>query len=144
MRKGKHERGSAQVEFVLSIFMLLFLIFITFEMAMMMYSYAVIGAAAKIGVRYAIVHGTLSGSCSGPTTGCADSTGANVINAVKDYTAFTLHDTSGITISANYLDASSAAPSRVQVKISYPYIPYINLPFTAPTLKAAAEGRIVY
>lgn len=132
------------MEFLLSVFMIMFLIFMTFEMAMMMYTYAVIGAAAKIGVRYAIVHGTLSGSCSGPSTGCADSSGTNVVNAAKDYTAFTLHDTSGITVTATYLDASSAPPSRVQVKISYPYIPYINLPFTAPTLKAAAEGRIVY
>jgi hypothetical protein len=111
---------------------------------MMMYSYVVIGEAAKEGVRYAIVHGTASGSCSGPSTGCSDSAGANVKSVVKSYAANSLHDTSAIVVQANYLDSSSAAPARIQIKVAYPYIPYINLPWAAPQLVASAEGRIVF
>jgi len=33
----------------------------------------------------------------------------------------------------------------VMVTISYPYVPYLNLPgFNAPTMQATAEGRIVF
>ena len=146
MRKSLHkcDRGSAQVEFCLSVVILMFLIFWAFEMAMLMYTYVVIGAAAKAGVRYAIVHGTQSSTCSGPSTGCGDSTGTNVKNVVTTYASYSLHDTSAITVQTNYLDSSSKAPSRIQIKVAYTYIPYITLPWTAPTLVASAEGRIVY
>lgn len=132
------------IEFTLSIIVVMFLVFWIFELSMMMYCYVVVGEAAKEGVRYAIVHGLASGSCSGPSAGCTDSTGANVTNVVKSYAANSLHDTSGITVQTNYLDSSSAAPSRIQVKVAYPYIPYVNFAWAAPTLVASAEGRIVY
>lgn len=143
-RLSDNDSGAALIEFSISILVLLFLIFWTFELSMMMYSYVVMGDAAKEGVRYAIVHGLASGSCSGPSTGCADSTGANVVSVVKTYAANSLHNTSAIVVQANYLDSSSAAPSRIQIKVAYTYIPYINLSWVAPTLVASAEGRIVY
>src|SRR5205807_2042005 len=62
------EEGSAMIEFTLSAMVLFFVIFWAFELSMTMYTYVVIGEAAKEGVRYAIVHGTGSGSCSGPST----------------------------------------------------------------------------
>lgn len=130
------------VEFLLSIMVVMFLIFWIFEMSMMVYTYVVVGAAAKQGVRYAIVHGTQSGNCSGPSPGCGGTTA--VIAVVKDYAKYSLHDISAITVQANYLDSSSAAPSRVQIKVGYTYIPYVKLPGTSPQLVASAEGRIVY
>ncbi|GAC1655191.1 MAG: hypothetical protein NVS9B15_15970 [Acidobacteriaceae bacterium] len=139
-----NDSGAALVEFALSFTVLMFLIFWIFELSTMMYCYVVVGEAAKEGVRYAIVHGLASGSCSGPSTGCADSSGANVITVVKSYAANSLHDTSAITVQANYLDSSSASPSRIQVKVAYTYIPYIKFSWIAPTLVASAEGRIVY
>ena len=132
------------MEFLLSIMALLFLVFWAFEMSMMVYTYTVIGAAAKIGVRYAIVHGTDNSNCSGPSTGCSDSTATNVTTAVTNYAKYSLHDVSGITVNAYYPDSSSAPPSRVIVHVSYTYVPYINLPWTSPTLVASAAGRIVY
>ena len=138
------ERGSAIIEFLFSVMILMFLVFWVFETSMMIYTYVVIAGAAKNGVRYAIVHGTLSGNCSGPSTGCSDSTAANVTSQVKSDASLSLHDMSAITIQVKYLDSSSAAPSRVQIKVAYKYIPYINLPWVAPTLVASAEGRIVY
>ncbi|MHB1022691.1 MAG: TadE/TadG family type IV pilus assembly protein [Acidobacteriaceae bacterium] len=138
------ERGAAQIEFLLSSLIAMFLFFWIWEMSMMVYTYAVITNAAKEGVRYGIVHGTDNGNCSGPSAGCADATGANVVSAVRSYAAYSLHDISSITIQANYLDSSSEPPSRIQVKVAYTYVPYIKLPWIAPTLVASAEGRIVY
>lgn len=137
------ERGAAQLEFLVSVFTLMFLLFAAFELTMMIYTYVVIGAAAKAGVRYAIVHGTQNSNCSGPTKGCADSAGANVTAVVKRYAALSLHDTSSIIVHANYLDSSSAPSSRIQVLVGYTYVPYVRLPWISPELVASAEGRIV-
>lgn len=144
IHRRHRERGAAQIEFLLSSIVAMFLFFWLWEMSMMVYTYAVIANAAKEGVRYGIVHGTNSTNCSGPSAGCGDSTGANVVSAVRSYAAYSLHDISSITIQANYLDSSSEPPGRIQVKVAYTYMPYIKLPWIAPTLVASAEGRIVY
>lgn len=140
------EKGAAQIEFLVSIVMFLVLMFWTFEMTTMIYTYVVMGAAAKAGVRYAIVHGKSSGSyCSGPDcASTADQTGANVKSLVTTYAGLSLHDISAITINVNYLDSSAAPPSRVQVQVAYPYIPYVSFPGFSPQLVASAQGRIVY
>ena len=57
-RKRKSQRGAAQVEFALSILMVVFLMFWVFEMVMVVYTYSVLSDAAKEGVRYAIVRGS--------------------------------------------------------------------------------------
>lgn len=137
------ERGSAQIEFLVSVVTLMVLIFWTFEISMVIYTYVVMGAAAKAGVRYAIVHGKLSGSCQGPSTGC-DATKANVISVVNNYAALSLHDISALTPTVTYVDGTSAPPGRVQVQIQYAYIPYVQFPGFSPTLVASAEGRIVF
>lgn len=137
------EKGVALVETALSILIAVFVMFWMWELIMALYTYSVLSDAAKEGVRYAIVHGTGNSSCDGPSTGC-DSTAANTIAKVRDYASFSLHDISAVAISVTYPDSSSAAGSRVKVAVSYAYIPYITLPWTAPTLVTGATGRIVY
>jgi Flp pilus assembly protein TadG len=143
LQSKTRERGSAQIEFLFSVVIFTVMVFGAFELSMMLYTYVVMGAAAKAGVRYAIVHGTDSASCDGPSTGC-DSGHIAVTTAVTNDAALSLHDISAITINVNYPDSSSAAPSRVQVQVAYKYIPYISIPGLSPTLVASAEGRIVY
>ena len=140
------EKGAAQIEFLISVVTFLVLIFWTFEMCGLIYTYVVMGAAAKAGVRYAIVHGKSAGSyCSGPDcTSTADQSATNVSNLVKTYAGLSLHDTSNITVNVNYLDSSAAPPSKIQVQVAYPYIPYVSFPGFNPQLVASAEGRIVY
>src|SRR5580658_9660376 len=79
------QSGSILIEFSLSIWILFLLTFLIFEFCMTIYTYSVLSNAAREGVRYAIVHGTDSSLCSGPSTGCSDSTGTNVSNVVKGY-----------------------------------------------------------
>jgi Flp pilus assembly protein TadG len=91
--------------------------FLIFEFCMAIYTYSVLGNAAREGVRYAIVHGTDNSSCSGPSSGCADSGGNNV----------------------------TAVVNSVLVTISYPYVSYLALPgFNSPQMQIKAEGRIVF
>lgn len=133
------------LEFSLSVWTLFLVAFLIFEFCMLVYTYSVLGDAAREGVRYAIVHGTDSTTCSGPSTGCGDTAGSNVTSVVNGYAAVSFHDTSGMTVTPSWPDGTSTPSSRVVVTISYPYVPYLYLPgFNAPTMHITAEGRIVY
>ncbi len=86
------------IEFALSVWTLFLLTFLIFEFCMTIYTYSVLNNAAREGVRYAIAHGTDSSTCSGPSTGCSDSTGASVTNVVKGYGKVSFHDLTSMTL----------------------------------------------
>jgi Flp pilus assembly protein TadG len=139
------EGGSMLLEFSLSVWMLVLMTFLIFEFCMTVYTYSVLGNAAREGIRYAVVHGTDSGACSGPSSGCSDSGGSNVTAVVNSYAAVSFHNISGMTVTPSWPDGASTPSSRVVITISYPYVPYLNLPgFNAPTMQVTAEGRIVF
>ncbi len=149
VRKGARARGAVQIEFVLSIMLLMFVVFWLWELCMATYTYSVLSDAAKEGVRYAIVHGTMNSSCAGPcsspvsppTNDCVSSASA-VQSVVTDYAAYTFHDVSGLSVCVVYPDGKSDSPSRVLVKVTYAYVPYIALPINT-NIYASAQGRIV-
>ena len=131
--------GQAQLEFVLSILFVLLLIFGIFEMIMLVYTYNVLADSAKEGVRYAIVHGADS------TAPCPSACSPSVKSVVASYAQYSFHDVSGMTVNVNYLDGgSNATPGRVQVQVTYPYSPLLNLSWPRVTVHASAEGRIFY
>ena len=139
------ETGSMLLEFSLSVWMLVLMTFLIFEFCMTVYTYSVLGNAAREGIRYAVVHGTDSGLCSGPSSGCGDSSGSNVTAVVNGYAGVCFHDISGMTITPSWPDGTSTPSSRVVITITYPYVPYLDLPgFNAPTMQVTAEGRIVF
>jgi Flp pilus assembly protein TadG len=139
------ETGNMLLEFSLSVWMLVLMTFLIFEFCMTVYTYSVLGNAAREGIRYAVVHGTDSGVCSGPSSGCGDSSGSNVTAVVNGYAAVSFHNTSGMTVTPSWPDGTSTPSSRVVITITYPYIPYLDLPgFNAPTMQVTAEGRIVF
>jgi Flp pilus assembly protein TadG len=138
------EEGSLVVETALSLLLVIPMVFWMFEMCMLTYTYSVLGDAARQGVRYAIVHGTDSGNCSGPSSGCADSSAANVKSVVTAAAAFSFHDLSKMTVQVTYPDLASNPPSRVNVTINYTYVPYIKLPGIANSAQLSAQGRIIY
>jgi Flp pilus assembly protein TadG len=149
-RSRKSQRGAAQIEFALSILIVLFLVFWMWEFVMLVYTYAVLSDAAKEGVRYAIVHGGSNTNCSGPiVTGATcpsggDTAGNNIKTQVMTYANLSLHDVSAISIQPTWPDTTNNPPNRVKVTITYPYVPYIQLPWTSPTISVSAEGRIVF
>lgn len=141
----RDEGGSMLLEFSLSIWTLFLVIFLIFEFSMMVYTYSVLGNAAREGVRYAIVHGSNSAVCSGPGSGCSDSMGSNVSAVVSSYAALSFHDISGMTVTPVWPDGTATPSSRVLVTISYPYIAYLTIPgFRPPSMQVTAEGRIVF
>ena len=114
------------------------------ELSMLIYTWNILSNAARQGVRYAEIHGTDSSLCSGPSSGCADSSAANVSAQVQQYAAMSYHDLSQMNISVAYPDGSSAPPSRVMVSLQYTYVPYLKLPGITRSLNVTAEGRIVF
>jgi Flp pilus assembly protein TadG len=146
LQRGK-DRGAVQIEFILSILVILFIIFAMWELIMIVHTMNVLSDAAKEGVRYAIVHGSHNTNCSGPAAPpeCTspDATGTRVAAVVLDYAKYSLHDVSAITVSVNYPDSCSIPPCRVRVAVAYDFVPYTALNLR-PTLHAAAEGRIVF
>lgn len=136
--------GSMLIEFALSVWTLFLLTFLIFEFCLTIYTYSVLGDAAREGVRYAIVHGTDSNSCSGPSSGCGDTTGNNITTVVKNFAAIPF-EISGMIVTPSWPDGASTPSSRVKVTISYQYVAFLNLPgFIPPNMQITAEGRIVY
>jgi hypothetical protein len=153
-------RGQAQVEFALVIVFLMILILSVLELLTLIHTYNVLADAAKEGVRYAIVHGTLNSTPSGPgnpCTPCTDIAGPAAppgttpgygggYGVVKTYAQYSLHDMTGITVTVTYPDTANPpanqAPNRVQVVVAYPYRPFF-LSWPTVTVNAAAAGRIM-
>ena len=141
----REDVGAVQVESALCYGIIFVLMLGVMQFCMMIYTYGVYAEAARVGVRYAVAHGTdNTSSCSGPTTGCSDSAGANVITAVKTYAAGYISAVPGMQISANYPDSSSTPPSRVVIKINYTYVPFSTLPNFRQTFQITVQGRIWY
>jgi Flp pilus assembly protein TadG len=140
----RSDSGSATIETAISLSILFSLSFWLFEMSFFTYTYAVLDEAAHEGIRYAIVHGSNSSNCSGPTTGCTDTTGANVSTVVKTVAKNSFHNISVITVTVTYPNSSAAPGSQVNISISYPYVPFFKLPGFSQTATVSAEGRIVF
>jgi Flp pilus assembly protein TadG len=154
MRRGKKSmlppaKGQAIVEFVLTILFVIIVVFGAIELIMMIYTYVVLAEAAKEGVRYAIVHGSNNSLRSGPTCPCPAIDGPPGTGVVKTTAKWSLHDTSTMTVTVNYLDdAGNPAtnvdpPTMVRVVVSYPYRAFFSFGWTTLTVHAAAQGRIM-
>src|SRR6266536_2149296 len=91
------ERGHAMVEFLLTSVFVLATIFGLVQLTVFVYTYATMAQAAKAGVRYAIVHGSMNSGGSGPGNTTA------VENAVKIWANYP-----GMTITVTYPDGSAA------------------------------------
>ncbi len=121
-------RGSAQVEFALVAFTLFLTLFGALELGRMVVVYTTVANAARVGVRYAIVHGvTNTGTGTSGPSGAGDTT--EIVKVVKDYAKGGLLDGGKLAITVSYPDAGLNAPgSRVAVRVVYPYDPFTLLP----------------
>jgi Flp pilus assembly protein TadG len=142
----KGQAGQAAVEFALIIVFLVVFLISFLEITGLVYTYSVLADSAKEGVRFGVVHGTLSSTCNGPgAAGIACDAGATgVKTAVSNYLSASLHDKAAMTVTPTYPDGSSKPSSRVRVVVSYPYQPFFGLGWPTVTVNAAAEGKIYF
>jgi Flp pilus assembly protein TadG len=140
--RNGHERGSALVEFALVCLQLLFVILGTFELGRLVVVYTTVANAARVGVRYAIVHGGTNQG-SGLNAPSDPSSYNNVVNVVRSYAGVGLLDLSKLTVLVSYPDGSNAPGSRVKVTTGYAYDPWVILPLNIP-LGTATQGVIAF
>ena len=139
------EQGSVLIETALSFMLMMTCVLGIIECCMMTYTYSVYADAARYGVRYATFHGANSSNCSGPTTGCGDPTGANVVSGVTSYASNYSTPVSGMAVAVSYPDTGgSTTPSRVLVTITYTYLPIFHFPGANHTFQVVSQGRIIY
>ena len=132
LRTQSNNGGQASVEFLLSGLLCVTMIFAAVQMIIFIYTYTVLAQAAKVGVRYAVVHGANNASPSGP----GNTTGVEAaVNRIANY--------SGMTITVTYPDGSNSPPNRVRVQIAYPFTTF-SLGWTLPTVRASGLGRITF
>jgi len=138
------DAGSMLIETALSFVLMMSFVLGIIECCMMAYTYSVYSDAARQAVRYAPFHGADSSNCSGPSAGCGDQAGANVVNYATSYAQPFRALITGMTVAVAYPDGSSAAPSRVSVTIQYSYKPLFGLPGMTPVFQTSSVGRILY
>jgi Flp pilus assembly protein TadG len=144
-KRLRDDRGQSLVEFALSALVLLMLVFGVIEIGRMVLLYTTVSHAARIGTRYAIVHGSDASSPSGPTS---DDT--TVIGVVKNFAGVGGLDTSNLTVHVNYYSSGGVSPSCnapgcwVKVTASYPYDPLISYFPISVTLGSSSEGVITF
>jgi Flp pilus assembly protein TadG len=142
----KRQAGQAAVEFAFVIVFLIVFLLSFIEITALVYTYSVLADSAKEGVRYGVVHGTLSSTCNGPgAAGIAcDAGAAGVQSAVTSYARGSLNNTAGMTVTPTYPDGTSTPSSRVRVVVSYAYQPLFGLGWPTVNVNAASEGRITF
>lgn len=147
LRHNEQESGAVQIEFALTVLTMLMVIFLMWELIMVVYTMNVLSDAAKEGVRAAIVRGTknLGGNADWDPAPAGCPFGADNIKCkVWDYARFSFHDLSPakFDVVVTYPDGVSTDGHRVRVVVSYEFVPYLALPIT-PRLQAVAEGRVI-
>ena len=152
-----NRRGSALVEFSVSVFLLLMVLFGVIELQRMLFVYNTIADSARAGVRYAIVHGFYASPSSGPGST------TNVENVVTTFASASLLDPSKLTAACpipstggicvlydpppGTAGSGTNAPGNiVTVKVSYPYDPFVGWfkPLLGVNLTSTSQGAIVY
>ncbi len=108
------ERGGSFVEFaIVFAFIFLPLLYGGLEFGRGLWIKSTVTAAAREGVRYAIVHGSSSGAAIADTT------------LIRSYIT-SRTGLSPLTIATTYPDGNNASMSRVRVQVSYNYTPVVG------------------
>lgn len=147
------ERGQAAVEFTLTVVFLMLLVIGFLEIILLMQAYSVLADSAKEGVRFAIVHGTLSTTCNGPgdpanpKLACL-TTAAGVKTAVTNYADHSGQNVTAGDVTVNYSPDGgtkcSAPGCQVQVLVAHQYRAFFGLGWPKVKLNAAAEGVVTF
>ena len=138
------EEGSAIIETAVCMLTIMTVTFWLFEFCLMLYGFATLNEAAQEGVRYAIAHGSDSSLCSGPSSGCTDTTGSNVVAVVQEATKVSMQTVPASAISVSWPESASTPGSLVKVQISYTFAPFVKYAGLQKLMTVTAQGRIIY
>ena len=130
-RQWHSESGQSLLETAMMMVVIFTITFWLIELGYFTYTYSVLADAAEEGVRYSIVH----------TAGDVAGTKTTVANFVATAPASASNT---ISTTVTFPDGGSAdPPNRVQVAVTYTYVPFLSTFFNTTTMKTYAEGRRV-
>jgi Flp pilus assembly protein TadG len=137
--------GQSLVEFSIVCFMLCILTLAVFEMGRMVLVYATIANAARVGARYAVVHGSSRSAGVGASNASGPSNNpAQVLSFVTNFASAGILTTSRLVITVTYPGSSNAPGQLVDVTVSYPYDPLTTfLPFRV-NMGSTTQGVIAF
>jgi Flp pilus assembly protein TadG len=115
MKVNRRERGAALIEFGLGLLVFFFVLYGIIEFGRIVSSYNILAGAAREGARYAMVHGSASGSAASAT---------DVQTVVRNW-AIGL-DTSNVAVTTTWT-AGNAPGNPVKVKATYTLTPFTRL-----------------
>ena len=129
--------GQNLVEFSVVAFLSVMVILGVFEMCRMALVYTTLANGARVGVRYATVHGT----DSPPAT--------SVQSVVNTYLQAATVNTTNASVSVNYPDATGGVTCKdpgchVTVTVSYPYDPFTSYFPLSVNLWSTSQGVITF
>ena len=144
-RKARSGRqGATMVEFLLVSVQLCLLMLAAFEFGRMVLIYTNVANAARIGVRYAITHGSSRIGAAGTTDGPA--TAAQIEAMVRDYARSGLVDTSRVIVTVAW-PTNKEPGTPVSVTVTYQYDPFLVAAFGAVlnvNMGTTTKGYITY
>jgi Flp pilus assembly protein TadG len=143
------EQGATLVEITLIIQLLLIVTFGIVECGRLMLAYTTLAKAARVGTRYAMVHGSYRRGTGVDGPSGPGNTG-NVVSVVQGLTTAAGLPAADVTVTDTgtepmYPDGTNSVGARVRVKVSYPFsviVPLVPLP--TMTLVSISEGTICY
>ena len=137
--------GQDLVEFSLTCCMLCILTLGVFEMGRMVLVYNTVANAARVGARYAVVHGSSRAAGAGAANASGPAANpAQVRTVITDFASAGLLNTGRLVISVTYPGGSNAPGQLVDVTVSYPYDPLTPWLPLRVTLGSTTQGVIVF
>jgi Flp pilus assembly protein TadG len=146
-KKRSAQRGNTIIEFAFVTVLLMLVILASVEFDRMMLVYTTLANSARLGARYAIVHGATRTGTGDPASGATNT--SNVVTVVKNFAAAGMLQTSNLNVSVEYpastsvTDPGNKRGALVIVTVTYPYDPFTALPLTV-TLRSSSRGIIVF
>ncbi len=138
---ARKNRGAGMVEFALVIVMTCLLLFAGLEFGRMVLVYTDVASAARIGLRYAMTHGSKRSGTPGNPDGPATVAGIQAV--VRDYAKSGTLDPSQLAITVTYPNTFKDPTFPVEIIVTYNYDPLTVLPLAVP-LKTVTRGIITY
>jgi Flp pilus assembly protein TadG len=146
-QKNQRRRGATLVESALIFPALVMLLVGAIDLGMGVFNQQILSEAARMGVRTAIVHGTLAqsgynGGTWGPTTygPVAANTADPRAQAIAPY--LTGLDPSQVNVTYTWPDNSSAAEKRVQLTLTTTWTPVLGFIFGNSSYTLSASSMI--
>lgn len=152
-RRKPSQRGSTIIEFAFIALLLMIVILAGIEFDRMVLVYTTVANSAKVGVRYAIVHGNNRTGVGDPASGPGDNPDP-VYNVIRNFASAGVLNVAALPkancadnnapgVCITYPNGTNSTGSPVRVRVIYPYDPFVALPLSV-NLRSTAEGIIMF